>query len=541
MRTRNIIISVFICSVLIISLCGFIPAKLQKENNTLIFAGDEDLAPYSYYNNDDLPTGFSVDLMRALSSTVYSFSSKNIQIDLMPWEDCLEAIKNGTVDGLIGIPLHKKRLYFVNYTQPISAIEFAIFVNSDNTYVNSLNSLEGTIVGIQKECPVIQELAKNEKIQILETEKMLNALEKLKNREVTAVIAEKNVALYYIQTNKIRGLKYVGTAVGPVYEITLAVKKTNTKLLKDLNLGIETLKESGTLSRLQRKWFGLQIFEPFPWKQTILTFGIIILLITFVLILLWVLSLNATVKAKTRQIRIMSEKMVEKDKLAILGKLAGQIAHELRTPLSIINNSVFLLRKEGSENRMLFEKRLHLLDEKVKLTSNILESILSYSRVKAALAKSISVKNCFEETLKDIEIPDGIKPDVKISNEEFLFVFMDFHQLYSVFRNLLLNSIQAMGDTGVLYVRLSASKNKDKIITKVCDTGKGIADSAQKKIFNLFYSSKITGTGLGLPISKSIVEANNGKLYLEETSDRGTCFILELPSYKAENGKSKRS
>ena len=232
--------------------------------------------------------------------------------------------------------------------------------------------------------------------------------------------------------------------------------------------------------------------------------------------------------------------MVEKDKLAILGKLAGQIAHELRTPLSIINNSVFLLRKEGSENRMLFEKRLHMLEEKVKLTSNILESILSYSRVKADLAKSISAKTCLEETLKDMEIPEGIKLDVNISNEESLFVFMDFHQLYSVFRNILLNSIQAMGNTGALYVRLYSSQNKDKIITKICDTGKGIADSAKKKIFNLFYSSKITGTGLGLPISKSIVEANNGKLYLEETSEKGTCFIVELPIYKAENDKSKR-
>ena len=267
------------------------------------------LPPYSYYNKDNLPTGFAIDLMRDLSSTVYSFSSKNIQINLMPWEECLTAVKDGTVDGLISIPLHKKHLSFVNYTQPISTVEFAIFVNSDNTYVHSLNSLEGTIVGVQKECPVLFELAKNEKIQVIETENLFNALEKLKNREVTAVIADKNIALYYIsKLIKYMGLKYVGTAIGPVYSITLAVKKTNTKLLKDLNLGIETLKESGVLPRLQRKWFGLQIFEPFPWKNVIVTFGIIIASITFFMILLWIISLNATVKAKTRQIQIMSEK-----------------------------------------------------------------------------------------------------------------------------------------------------------------------------------------------------------------------------------------
>jgi signal transduction histidine kinase len=538
---KNIIINALIFFFIILSLCGFQSPKLNKENKRLIFAGDETFAPYSYYNNENLPTGFSVDLMKILSSTVYSFSSKNIEIKLMPWEDCLKALQKGTVDGIIGIPLKQKHLHYANYTQSVSEIEFAIFVNSDNTYVNSLNSLEGTIVGVHKESRVIGELVKNDKIKKIETETVLDALKMLKNREVTAVIAEKNVALFYIQTNKIHALKYIGASIGPIYEYCLAVKKTNTKLLKDLNLGIDTLKENGTLLRLQRKWFGLDVFQPFPWKKTIIIFGIATGFIILGLVILWVIFLKATVRAKTRQIKIMSEKMVEKDKLAVLGKLAGQIAHELRTPLSIIHNSVFLLKKEGSDNRAIFEKRLHLLEEKVKLTSNILESILSYSRVKAELAKSISVKNCIEEALKDIELPENIILDFKISDEDHLHVFMDFHQLYSVFRNLLLNAIQAMNDPGTIKIRLYASNDKKKITTRICDSGKGIAENARNRIFNLFYSSKITGTGLGLPISKSIVEANDGHLYLEETSKKGTCFIVELPSYKTENDGKKRT
>ena len=101
--------------------------------------------------------------------------------------------------------------------------------------------------------------------------------------------------------------------------------------------------------------------------------------------------------------------MVEKDKLAVLGKLAGQIAHELRTPLSIINNSVYLLRREGCKDQKLFAKRISTLEDKVKLSSNILESILSYSRVKADLATIVSMKHCIEEVLKDIQLPEQIK------------------------------------------------------------------------------------------------------------------------------------
>jgi len=67
---------------------------------------------------------------------------------------------------------------------------------------------------------------------------------------------------------------------------------------------------------------------------------------------------------------------------------------------------------------------------------------------------------------------------------------------------------------------------------RICDTGRGIDENAKNKVFNLFYSGKITGTGLGLPISKSIVETNNGELRLESTSDKGSCFIVTLPSSK---------
>ena len=106
---------------------------------------------------------------------------------------------------------------------------------------------------------------------------------------------------------------------------------------------------------------------------------------------------------------------------------------------------------------------------------------------------------------------------------------MDFHQLYSVIRNLIINGIQAMAGKGKITVHAFLSDNNTTVTVRVCDTGGGIMESAQKKVFSLFYTTKITGTGLGLPISKSIIEANNGELYMEKSSKKGTCFIIKLP------------
>ena len=501
--------------------------SISSQERPLVFAGAENFAPYSFVSNGE-PTGYSVDLIKVLSATV----NKDIHIVLLPWNECVSQLHSGGVTGLIGAPVETGHDHGMIYSSPVAELDFAIFVEATNNSVNSLASLEGTVVAIHKDCKALEEMKKHKRIRLLKVDSIPEALEKLNNREVTAAIAEKNVGLYYMQKAGFEGLKLVGPPVGTLTDYAIAVRKDEQALLKEIDLGLNMIRENGTLRRLQRKWLGLRLATPFPWKMVVFATSGITLLMLFLAAILWVISLNATVKAKTRQIHIMSQKMVEKDKLAVLGKLAGQIAHELRTPLSIINNSIFLLRKEGSENRELFEKRLRILEEKIKLSSNILESILSYSRIKAEMATTVSVKACLEETLKDMNIPAGVEKDVSFERPEKLMVFMDFHQLYSVFRNVILNALQVMGDTGKLTVKAFPSDDNMTVNVKICDTGGGIAEAIQNKIFNLFYSTKITGTGLGLPISKSIIEANEGELYLEESNEQGACFMIKLPSAK---------
>jgi signal transduction histidine kinase len=505
---------------------GFLACPhVKSEDELFVFVGHDELAPYSFSSNGS-PSGYMVDLVRILSVTI----GRDIDIKLMPWDECIAQLKAGSADGLIGAPIYREREKYLDYSIPVAEVEYAIFVEKRNTYVNSLKSLEGTLVGVHEESLIIDTLKKNKNITLVQTKTFNEALKKLENREITAVVAEKNVTLYYIQQEKFKDLKIVGVPIGAVYPYSLAVREGDTELLESINRGIETLKDNETLLKLQRKWFGLRLEQPFPWKMVVFATAGITGIMFALLVILWVVSLNATIEVKTQQIKLMSQRMVETDKLAVLGKLAGQIAHELRTPLSIINNSVYLLRKEGRADKEMFEKRLRVLEEKIKLSSNILESILSYSRVKAEVAVDISIRDVVEEVLKDLEIPRGIKKIIEIEDEKPILAYMDFHQLYSVIRNIILNSLQAMGEEGTLTIKAFLSNNGKIVNLLMYDTGKGIAESAKNKVFDLFYSTKITGTGLGLPISKSIIEANQGELFLEETDEKHTCFIIKLPS-----------
>ncbi|MDD4956917.1 MAG: transporter substrate-binding domain-containing protein [Candidatus Omnitrophica bacterium] len=524
--------SVLLClGVFLVCLYSFgeSPPGVSEENpvkRRLIFGGDSSLAPYSFLQNDK-PSGYNVDLMRMIGAK----TGRHVQIRLMAWDKCLESLRTGTIDGLIGAPISENNLEHMDFTEPVSEFDYVIFVDADNRYVHSIDSLEGTVVAVPGGSQACRILERNRNIKLIKTSNALEAVIKLKNNEVTAVVANKNVTLYYIQQENLRGIKIVGQRVGNLYGYAIAVKKGNTPLLEVINKGLDELYNEGAVGEIWRKWFGLTLTAPFPLKIVSMVIGGVTGVILIVLAAAWMISMDATIKAKTRQIQMMSEKMVEKDKLAVLGKLAGQIAHELRTPLSIIHNSIYLLRKQDKNDEELFEKRFRVLEEKIKLCSNILESILSYSRVKADIASVISMDDCMKEVLSDIEQPEGI--DLSVSREGStgqLDVFMDFHQLYSVLKNLLLNSIQAMGQTGKLEIRMFPSDDGTMVNVSIKDTGGGIAESARNKIFNLFYSSKITGTGLGLPISKSIVEAHGGKLLLSETNDLGSTFLVQLPS-----------
>ncbi|MCK4852038.1 MAG: transporter substrate-binding domain-containing protein [Candidatus Omnitrophica bacterium] len=511
----------------VILACFILVSNRASGEISLIFAGDIDYAPYSFESRG-IPQGYSIDLIRVLAPVI----KKNISIKLMPWEKCLEAIKAGKVDGLIGAQVSRKWEKYMDFSNPICEVEYAIFVEEKTGHVDSIKSLEGTAVGIYAGSYVLDRFEKNPRITLIKTDTMLDALHKLQNREITAVIAEKNAALYYIQRDDLRNLRIIAPIADLIYQYSLSVKKGEHALLNDINLGLRILEENRALQRLNRRWFGTYLIKPFRWQTVFAMTAKITGVLLALLILLWVVSLKATIKLKTQQIQRMSSKIIEKEKLAVLGIMAGQIAHELQNPLGTMKNSIYLLRNESSADSKLFLKRLDMLDDKIKLTSNILKSILSYSRVRIEAPSEISAQECLDEVLKDLEIPEGIEVKVVRDRSVPLLVYMDFHQLYSILRNLILNAVQAMYDTGSLVITLFLSDHSHKVNARICDTGPGIMDAAKKSIFDLFYSTKISGTGLGLSISKSIAEANRGMLRLEKTSKKGTCFVLTLPSAK---------
>ncbi|MDD5634674.1 MAG: transporter substrate-binding domain-containing protein, partial [Candidatus Omnitrophica bacterium] len=257
MKKTFILSHTFTFLLILFSLASAAWSVEPAEETGLMFVGDEELAPYSFFSRkvvegvntqdefisvtifDNVPRGYCIDLIKKLSAVI----NKKISIELVSPEKFASFINSSEPNNITALIPDQANRQFFDFSRPIAKIEFAIFAEVSNSYINSLESLEGMVVAIHKESPILGMLSQNKKITVIETSSVLEALKKLSHREVAAVIAEKNITMYYIQQNKIENLKIVGAPVGPFYSYTFAVKRGDTALLDRLNSGLQILEQ----------------------------------------------------------------------------------------------------------------------------------------------------------------------------------------------------------------------------------------------------------------------------------------------------------
>jgi signal transduction histidine kinase/PAS domain-containing protein len=251
-------------------------------------------------------------------------------------------------------------------------------------------------------------------------------------------------------------------------------------------------------------------------------------------------ALETRVQERTLELREAQDQLIRKERLTVLGELAGSVAHELRNPLGVISNAIYILRSIIPEEEKTITKNLRIIDEETKNASNIVTDLLDYARVRPGKQQAVTVISIVEEVFRRQPVPENVDLYVEIP-EELPHLKVDPQQIGQVLDNLVINAYQAMPDGGNLSLSsmaLTASSDEFPfeansferwILITVQDTGRGIAPQYIKKVFEPLFTTKATGIGLGLAISKKLVEANEGKIELDSTQDGGSSFRIYLP------------
>ena len=238
-------------------------------------------------------------------------------------------------------------------------------------------------------------------------------------------------------------------------------------------------------------------------------------------------QLEETVRERTKELKHSQEKLIRQEKLAILGLLAGGVGHELRNPLGVISNAIYFLQMTLSDADETTKEYLEIISSGVHRSNKIISDLLDFARIKSVEKEDIEVSALISEVLKNHPPPEKIKITTTIASEQ-TSVFIDTQKIHQVLLNLITNAYQAMPEGGNIIINTKVEKDQVKL--SITDTGCGISQENLPKIFEPLFSTKITGIGLGLAVSKNLVEINGGEITVESTEGKGTTFTVILPT-----------
>lgn len=260
-------------------------------------------------------------------------------------------------------------------------------------------------------------------------------------------------------------------------------------------------------------------------------------------------ELEARVAERTRQLQEAQEQLVRQEKLAVLGQLAGGVGHELRNPLAVISNAVYFLKLVQPEAEPKIREYLDMIERETRNAEKIINDLLDFARIKSVEREALPVAELTRRVFERYPVPANIRLVLDLP-PDLPPLWVDARQMEQVLGNLVVNAYQAMpegGELSVISEQSSVIGEQSSVtahsrITDHCllitvkDTGPGIPPENLPKLFEPLFTTKSHGIGLGLAVTKKLVEANGGRIEVQSEPGQGAAFTLILPTVK--EGKS---
>jgi len=233
------------------------------------------------------------------------------------------------------------------------------------------------------------------------------------------------------------------------------------------------------------------------------------------------------------EVQHLKRELERNRRLAAIGSLASGVAHEIRNPLSSIKGFATYLRERYRDNPEDLQVTDIMIQE-VERLNRVIGQLLEFSRPLILNRKEAAIEPILRHAMKMIEI-QALEKGVSLEVDFGRMVpdlLLDSDRMTQVFLNLTLNALNAMEKGGTLSLRVTQSGDRT-VRVDISDTGTGIGKEELGRIFDPYFTTRPSGTGLGLPIAQRIVEAHGGEILVSSEPGRGTVFSVLLPRREA--------
>jgi len=519
-----------------------------EASDAIIVAISNNYAPFSTISVDGKPVGYLVDLWQEWADRV----GKPIRFRASSWTDSLMAIKSGEADIQSGLFRDQQREVWLDFSDSFYQIESALFFKSSKTETVDIRQLSGQRVGLIQGSYQAAEVKQNHPgIKITEFEDIDELLTALLREQVAAVVTE-----IPQMTAVLNRLGLVGSVKqGDVLysnKLYAAVQKGNSKLLTLVNTGLAAIPQE-SLNDIQEQWMPRGL----DWRSVLIWVAPFI--IGVLLIATFVLIANRRLGREISERKRVQMDLVDAREKALAATHAksdflANMSHEIRTPMNAIIGLTHLALKTdlNTRQRDYMQKSYRAAQSLL----GIINDILDFSKIEADKLDMENIDFDLRDVLDNLSEVAGVKAGE--SGLEFLIDFPlslpvnlagDPLRLGQVLLNLVNNAVKftKQGEIKLSIEELSRSGNKVSLRFVVSDTGIGMTTEQKNKLFKAFSqadtstSRQYGGTGLGLTISKRLVEMMGGEIGVDSEAGKGSqfWFVAKFGLGKARDRKSR--
>lgn len=253
---------------------------------------------------------------------------------------------------------------------------------------------------------------------------------------------------------------------------------------------------------------------------------------TVVLLLLGVACYGVqTLFERSRRAAEESHEFVSRqEQLRAAGRVAAEVAHQIKNPLGIINNAAFAIQRAAASGKPLPVQQLEIIREEVARSDRIVTELMGYAQLAEGTVERLNVVHEINRGINTV-FPPGVYRGIQVRTDygdNLPPLLMQRKHFSEMIVNLLQNAREAVGATGEVEVCVESYDHVVRI--EIADTGPGIPPEKIEKVFEAYFSTKPKGTGLGLPIVRHNVDIYSGTVRVESELGQGCRFILELPT-----------
>lgn len=533
-----------------------------KKQKTITYCIDPYWMPYEQIEKGK-HVGISADFLQFVGSKY------NLHFKLIPtksWNESLQFIKERKCDILSLAMETKKRKEYLNFTSPYLEIPLVIATQQNVQFISNYTMLRGKKLAIPKGYAFIEILKeKYPFLDIIEVKNITEGLDKVASGDVFGYIGTLASIGYAIQNNYLSELKINGK-FNDSWDLGIAVRNDDPILLNILNKIVQNI-DKQKQREIINKWISVEYKEVTNYDQLYKVLGIVLIIILFLIYRQYVLrksnnKLHTLVDEKTKELQLLNQGLEEKikkavaentnkdmllaqqSKMASMGEMIGNIAHQWRQPLSLVSTLstgiLFKLEAKMSVDESEIIETMNKMNTTAQYLSQTIDDFQDFLKPTQS-KEEFNISNTIHQTIDMFGASFSTNDIDFVLDVEDIYLNNNQNALLQVVINILNNAKDALKDSNEenRYIFITLKKDKNNAILKITDTAGGIPKEIQDKIFEAYFTTKhqSQGTGLGLYMSYQIISNTfNGTLIVSNEafeyknhSYTGAQFTISIP------------